>query len=61
MHLAVNLRKAFFDGVSDRGTLGDVLVHEFCKLFSPNGTKHGVPEYCHGASAFPEFVAMKCN
>ncbi len=57
MHLAVNLRKAFFDTEklsSDKSASSDVLVHEFCKLLSHNGTKHGITEYCHGASAFPD-------
>ena len=52
MHLAVNLRKAFFnteDSSSDNAS-SDVLVHEFCKLLRKNGSKHGTPEYCHGAS-----------
>ena len=64
MHLAVNLRKAFFDtkeSSSDKSALSDVLVHEFCKLRSHNGTKQGRPEYCHGASAFPDFVALKSD
>ena len=63
MHLAVNLRKAFFnteDSSSDNAS-SDVLVHEFCKLLSKNGSKHGTPEYCHGASAFPDFLALKSD
>ena len=61
MHLAVNLRKAFFDSEESScdNASSDVLVHEFCKLLSRNGTKHGIPEYCHGASAFPDFLALK--
>ena len=61
MHLAVNLRKAFFDAEepSSDNASSDVLVHEFCKLLSKNGTKHGIPEYCHGATAFPNFLALK--
>ena len=64
MHLAVNLWKAFFDtkeSSSDKSALSYVLVHKFCKLLSHNGTKHGMPEYCHGASAFPDFVALKSD
>ena len=63
MHLAVNLRKAFFgaeESSSDNAS-SDVLVHEFCKLLSKNGTKHGITEYCHGASAFPDFLALKSD
>ena len=65
MHLGVNLRKAFFDGVKidtnnsmqrDNPRV-DVLVHEFCKLFG----KHGVPEYGLGTLAFPDFLQLNCN
>ena len=38
-----------------------MLVNEFCKLLSKNGSKHGIPEYCHGARAFPDFLAMKSD
>ena len=63
MHLGVNLRKAFFDTTeSDSGVVNnassDVLVHEFCKLLSKSGCKHGIPEYGHGAIAFPDFLAL---
>lgn len=66
MHLGVNLRKAFFsttdsvamESVSRDSASSDVLVHEFCKLLSINGGKHGVPEYGHGAVAFPDFLAL---
>ena len=63
MHLAVNLRKAFFDVEKSSGSnaSSDVLVHEFCKLLGKNGTKHGIPEYCHGATSFPDFVALKSD
>ena len=61
MHLAVNLRKAFFDAEepSSDNASSDVLVDKFCKLLSKHGTKHGNPEYCHGATAFPDFLALK--
>ena len=59
MHLWVNLRKAFLDGIrclttdSSRDCYGiDTIIHEFCKLFS----KHGVPEYGNGVLAFPDFL-----
>ena len=56
MHLGVNLRKAFFDGikVAESNPVCDVLVHEFCKLLGKHGGKHGAPEYAHGAVAFPD-------
>ena len=72
MHLGVNLRKAFLDGMktfdsSDENTdqqreqyRTDILVHEFCKLFG----KSGVPEYGCGASAFIDFLNLmldKCT
>ena len=64
MHLGVNLRKAFFD-TTESGIEGsassDVLVHEFCKLLSKNGVKHGIPEYAHGAVAFPDFLALMAS
>ena len=69
MHLGVNLRKAFLDGIrclacSDSGTMTqrdhhpvDVVVHEFCKLFG----KNGVPEYCLGVLAFPDFLEQSSD
>ena len=65
MHLGVNLRKAFFDGVKvdssdamQRDTpQTDVLVYEFCKLLG----KCGVPEYGLGAVAFPDFLQLSCD
>ena len=64
MHLGVNLRKAFLDGIRclttdscrDRYAL-DTIIHEFCKLFS----KHGVPEYGHGVLAFPDFLKQSTS
>ena len=62
MHLGVNLRKAFLQGI-EREIVGatsrqynetDTLVHEFCKLF---GVK-GVPEYGIGAVSFPNYLAI---
>ena len=64
MHLGVNFRKAFFDGIRSL-TSGDstssqqqherhqtdTLVHEFCKLLG----EHGVPDYGLGVLAFPDF------
>ena len=51
MHLGVNLRKAFLNGLADNNDDSgrryhrvNTLVHEFCKLFE----KSGVPEYCLG-------------
>ena len=49
MHLGVNLRKAFLNGIksvdstieSDKHHPLDTLVHEFCKLFG----KHDIPKY----------------
>ncbi len=60
MHLGVNLRKAFFDTVesSSDNASSDVLVHKFCKLLGKVGCKHGVPEYGHGAVAFPDFLSL---
>ena len=63
MHLGVNLRKAFFDtdeSNSDNAS-SDVLVHEFCKLLSKTGGKHGIPEYGHGAIAFPDYLALMAD
>ena len=64
MHLGVNLRKAFLNGlVTDNEADGtndrkyhqvDVFVHEFCKLFG----KHGVPEYTSGVVSFPDFLEL---
>lgn len=65
MHLGVNLRKAFLEGIKAvYGQQGekdhrdyhpvDTLVHEFCKLFG----RHGTPEYCCGALAFPDFFGF---
>ena len=68
MHLGVNLRKAFLDGLktvelSSRGPQAserreyhqtDTLVHEFCKLFGC----HGVPEYGCGASGFLDYLNL---
>ena len=39
----------------------DVLVHEFCKLLSKSGGKHSIPEYGHGAIAFPDFLALMAS
>ena len=60
MHLGVNLRKAFFEsvGTGTDNPSSDVLVHEFCKLLGKCGGKHGVPEYGHGAIAFPDFLKL---
>ena len=62
MHLGVNLRKAFLNGLVDTDDDSekhyyrvDTLVHEFCKLFG----KSGVPEYCLGVVSFPEFLEIK--
>ena len=64
MHLGVNLRKAFLDGIrhvvcTDSSSVYqrdhhpvDVFVHEFCKLLG----KQGVPEYGLGVLAFPDFL-----
>ena len=64
MHLGVNLRKAFLNGLVDvdddserRYHRVDTLVHEFCKLFG----KSGVPEYCSGVVSFPEFLEVKIS
>ena len=70
MHLGVNLRKAFLDGIrsltSPDSTSSpqqherhptDTLVHEFCKLLG----KHGVPEYGLGVLAFPDFLKERCS
>lgn len=61
MHLGVNLRKAFLNGLVDtnddserRFHRVDTLVHEFCKLFG----KSGVPEYCSGVVSFPDFLEI---
>ena len=64
MHLGVNLRKAFLNGIVDsdddndrRYHRVDTLVHELCKLFG----KSGVPEYCSGIISFPEFLQIKVS
>ena len=64
MHLGVNLRKAFLNGVAQDSAPGascdrerhpvDVLVHEFCKLFG----RSGCPECGCGAVKFPDFLAI---
>lgn len=63
MHLGVNLRKAFFDGLKTMESTdaaqrdiprADVFVHEFCKLLG----KFGVPEYGLGSLAFPDFLGL---
>ena len=67
MHLGVNLRKAFLDGIRcvthtatdscrDRYTV-DTVIHEFCKLIG----KHGVPEYGLGVLAFPDFLKQSTS
>ena len=58
MHLGVNLRKAFLNGLKhdasqDRQHPLDVLVHEFCKTLG----QHGVPEYGCGAN-FLDFLTL---
>lgn len=64
MHLGINLRKAFLNGLVNfdddnerRYHRVDTLVHEFCKLFG----KSGVPEYCSGVVSFPEFLEVKVS
>ena len=64
MHLGVNLRKAFMQGITDcdisRSAVSrhyseiDTFVHEFCKAF---GSK-GVPEYGAGLVSFPDFLEI---
>lgn len=64
MHLGINLRKAFLNGIAQDSLPGtsydrerhpvDVFVHEFCKLFG----KFGCPEYGCGAINFPDFLAI---
>lgn len=68
MHLGVNIRKAFLEGMksvcheedsstSQRDSYPvDSLVHEFCKLLG----KHGAPEYCLGGLSFPDFLEEMC-
>ena len=63
MHLGVNLRKSFFeseDSGSDDAS-SDVFVHTFCKLQSKTGGKHEIPEYGHGATAFPDFLTLMAS
>ena len=71
MHLGINLRKAFFDGIKtdSNDTMrqdspqrqdnpqADVFVHEFCKLLG----RHGVPEYGLGTLVFPDFLQLSCH
>ena len=66
MHLGVNLRKAFLDGIrciacTDSASRDhhpvDTLIHEFCKLLG----KHGVPEYGLGVLAFPAFLEQSSD
>ena len=64
MHLKVNLRSAFFEGIKEVNSSvennsqidSDALVHEFCKLLSKHGMKHGAPEYTHGSTACPVYL-----
>ena len=60
MHLGINLRKAFFDSGTGSAS-SDILVHEYCKRLSKCGGKHGIPEYGHGAIAFPNFLALMAS
>lgn len=62
MHLSINLRKAFLNGIASSTSNGtsneryhsvDTLVHEFCKLFGTSG----VPEYGCGTS-FADFLKI---
>ena len=66
MHLGINLRKAFLDGIKSTNEhpcesrqrehhTVDILVHEFCKIFG----RHGTPEYGCGVLSFPDFLAIK--
>lgn len=67
MHLGVNLREAFLNGLVDANEENptcerkyhrvDTLVHEFCKLFETLG----VPEYCLGVVSFPEFLEVNIS
>ena len=69
MHLGVNLRKAFLDGIrllieTDECNTQqrdyhpvDAFVYEFCKLFG----KVGVPEYGVGVLAFPDFLEQSSD
>ncbi len=63
MHLGVNLRKAFLDGIIDKEEeltwyqKVDSLVYEFCKLFGTTG----VLEYCLGMVSFPDFLCLKVD
>lgn len=63
MHLGVNLRKAFIDGISNvmksiyEDNVIDRFVHEFCKLFGC----HGTPEYAVGCMQFKDFLTYRAN
>ena len=68
MHLAVNLRTAFLEGMKkcyNPDTIGitrdrypvNILVHQFCKLFGKKGT----PEYGVGVILFPDFLTIKAQ
>ena len=58
MHLGVNLRKAFLDGLEDSGiTQLETFVYEFAKLL---GT-HGVPEYGLGVVKFLDFLWIQAK
>ena len=61
MHLAVNLRKAFLNGMLEESAFSsndryhplDTFVHEFCEVFGC----HRVPEYSCGV-AFKDFLSV---
>ena len=61
MHLGVNLRKAFLDGIRCLTHTATESCreryHQFCKLLG----KHGVPEYGLGVLAFPDFVQQSTD
>ena len=70
MHLGVNLRVAFLQGVKNASTQAeeaadtgrsrypvDALVHQFYKLFG----KHGTPEYGAGVLNFPDFLHVQAQ
>ena len=64
MHLAVNLRKVFLNGMLEESAFSsndryhplDTFVHEFCKVFGC----HGVPEYSCGV-AFKDFLSVRVD
>ena len=63
MHLGINLQKAFFESEKSRtdDASSDVFAHEFCKLLTKSGGKHGISGYGDSATAFPDFLTLMAS